>query len=178
MKHFILLLVAFTAFIYTSKAQSPFPIDQTTNKIAWQETIPLDSVTKDEMYERCKRWLAHYYKSSTFDIDNKAIYTVSKTDGFIISLTYDFKYKSQNKISYTITLNQKDGKYRVTLTDFKFYNTQSGAKTQVPLETAYSKMTGQNKSETSSQVLKEVNTVLADLKTFMKTGAVKTQDDW
>jgi len=39
-------------------------------------------------------------------------------------------------------------------------------------------MTGTNKSETSSQVVKEVNTVLTDLKTYMKTGAVKTQDDW
>jgi len=153
-------------------------MDQTTNRITWQETVPLDSITKDEMYERCKRWLAHYYKTTSFDVDNKAIYTVSKTDAFTISLTYDFKYKSQNHVSYTITLNQKDGKYRITITDFKFYNVQSGPKTQIALETAYAKMTGTNKSETSSQVVKEVNTVLTDLKTYMKTGAVKTQDDW
>ena len=163
---------------FTANAQSSFPIDPTTNKITWQETVPLDSVTRDEMFDRCKRWLAHYYKSETFNLDSKATYTISKTGDFIINLTYDFKYKSQNNISYTITLNQKEGKYRVTITDFMFYKVAVGAKTKTSLELAYSKMNNQNKSETTSQILKEINTVLADLKTFMEKGVIKTQDDW
>lgn len=159
-------------------AQSALPIDPLTNKVTWQETIPLDSVTRDEMYARCKRWLAHYYKVETLAIDSEVSYTVANNANFSISLTYDFKYKSQNNISYTITLNQKEGKYRVTITDFTFYKIASGAKTQLPLEQAYAKMTSQNKGETTTQIKTEIDKVLADLKIFMVKGYVKTQDDW
>ncbi len=161
-----------------TKAQSTLPMDATTNKISWQETIALDSVTRDDMFDRCKKWLAHYYKIETFTIDSKVSYTVATNADFIINLTYDFKYKSQNNISYVITLNQKEGKYRVTITDFKFYKVSSGAKTQIPLEQAYAKMTSQNKTETTTQVKAEIDKVLADLKLFMVKGYVKTQDDW
>jgi hypothetical protein len=161
-----------------SNAQSGLPIDPLTNKITWQETIPLDSITRDEMFDRCKRWLAHYYKIESFTIDSKVSYTVATNADFIINLTYDFKYKSQNNVSYTITLNQKEGKYRVTITDFYFYKVSSGAKTKVPLEQAYAKMTSQNKTETTTQVKTEIDKVLADLKLFMVKGYIKTQDDW
>ncbi len=174
-------LVALTVFFgvtFLSTAQSGMPIDPLTNKITWQETIPLDSISRDDMFDRCKKWLAHYYKIEKFDVDSKVSYTVGTTANFAIALTYDFKYKSQNNISYTITLNQKEGKYRVTITDFKFYKIASGIKSQLTLEQAYAKMTSQNKTETTSQVNTEIDKVLADLKVFMVKGYVKTQDDW
>jgi len=175
---YLLGLVLIVSLNIITNAQSALPTDATTNKISWQETIPLDSITRDDMFDRCKRWLAHYYKIETFTIDSKVSYTVATNADFIINLTYDFKYKSQNNITYTITLNQKEGKYRVTITDFKFYKVSSGAKTQVPLEQAYAKMTSQNKGETTTQVKAEIDKVLADLKIFMVKGYVKTQDDW
>lgn len=177
MKYLIALSLFFGITVLCS-AQSGLPSDPETNKIAWQETIPLDSISRDEMFDRCKRWLAHYYKIESFSIDSKVSYTVATTADFKISLTYDFKYKSQNNINYTITLNQKEGKYRVTITDFKFYKVSSGANSQLPLEQAYAKMTSQNKGETTAQVNAEIDKVLADLKIFMVKGYVKTQDDW
>ena len=175
---FIIAMITVLGYSIITQAQSALPMDATTNKITWQETIPLDSITKDEMFDRCKRWLAHYYKIETFTVDSKVSYTVATNANFNISLTYDFKYKSQNNISYTITLNQKEGKYRVTITDFMFYKVASGAKTQIPLEQAYAKMTSQNKGETTSQVKTEIDKVLADLKLFMVKGYVKTDEDW
>jgi len=175
---FIIAMITVLGYSIITQAQSALPMDATTNKITWQETIPLDSITRDEMFDRCKRWLAHYYKIETFTVDSKVSYTVATNANFNISLTYDFKYKSQNNISYTITLNQKEGKYRVTITDFMFYKVASGAKTQIPLEQAYAKMTSQNKGETTSQVKTEIDKVLADLKLFMVKGYVKTDEDW
>lgn len=175
---YIIALITMLGFSVILQAQSALPMDATTNKITWQETIPLDSISRDEMFDRCKRWLAHYYKIESFTVDSKVSYTVATNASFNISLTYDFKYKSQNNISYTITLNQKEGKYRVTITDFMFYKVASGAKTQIPLEQAYAKMTSQNKGETTSQVKTEIDKVLADLKLFMVKGYVKTDEDW
>jgi hypothetical protein len=174
-------LIALSIFLGLSvlcSAQTGLPSDPETNKISWQETIPLDSITRDEMFDRCKRWLAHYYKIESFSIDSKVSYTIAAAPDFSISLTYDFKYKSKNDINYTITLNQKEGKYRVTITDFKFYKVSSGKNTQIPLEQAYAKMTSQNKGETTTQVKAEIEKVLEDLKVFMVKGYVKTQDDW
>jgi hypothetical protein len=163
----------------TLQAQSSLPIDSETQKITWTETVTIDSLTKDQLYERAKKWMTIYYKSTTFDTDSKESFTLTKTGDFTIALTYDFKYKSQNNISYTITINQKDGKYRYKITDLKFYNISSGAKTQLPLEAAYAKMTTQNKTETTSQVLKEMNAVISDLKNFMLKGSVPTtEEDW
>lgn len=164
---------------FALQAQSSLPVDSETQKIAWTETVTIDSLTKEQLYERAKKWMTIYYKSTTFDTDSKESFTVTKTGDFTIALTYDFKYKSQNNISYTITINQKEGKYRYKITDLKFYNVASGAKTQLPLEGAYAKMTTQNKSETTSQVLKEINAVIADLKNFMLKGSVPTtEEDW
>lgn len=177
MKYLVALSLFFSLNLL-SNAQSGLPIDPLTNKVTWQETIPLDSITRDEMFDRCKRWLAHYYKIESFTVDSKVSYTVATNADFIINLTYDFKYKSQNSISYTITLNQKEGKYRVTITDFTFYKVSAGVKTKLPLEQAYAKMTSQNKTETTAQVKTEIDKVLADLKIFMVKGYVKTQDDW
>lgn len=175
---YLVALSLFFSLTLLSNAQSGLPIDPLTNKITWQETIPLDSITRDEMFDRCKRWLAHYYKIESFTVDSKVSYTVATNADFTIKLTYDFKYKSENNISYTITLNQKEGKYRVTITDFMFYKVSSGVKTKIPLEQAYAKMTSQNKTETTTQVKTEIDKVLVDLKIFMVKGYVKTQDDW
>ena len=65
MKYLAALSLFFSLNLF-SKAQTGLPIDPLTNKITWQETIPLDSITRDEMFDRCKRWLAHYYKIETF----------------------------------------------------------------------------------------------------------------
>lgn len=175
---YIIVMLAVLGCSTILQAQSTLPLDPATNKVSWQETIPLDSISRDEMFDRCKRWLAHYYKIESFTVDSKVSYTVATNASFNISLTYDFKYKSQNNISYTVTLNQKEGKYRVTITDFTFYKVASGAKTQLPLEQAYAKMTSQNKGETSAQVKAEIEKVLTDLKLFMEKGFVKTDEDW
>ncbi|MCU0416378.1 MAG: DUF4468 domain-containing protein [Cytophagaceae bacterium] len=174
----LLGVVIFSWLSFISDAQT-LPIDAETQRITWVETVSQDSLTKDQLYDRAKRWLTIYYKNTTFDMDSKAIYTITKTGTFNIALTYDFKYKSQNTITYSISISFKDGRYRYKITDVRFYPVSSGAKAQLNLETAYSKMTTQNKNETNVQVNKEINTVIADLKAYMLKGeAPTTEEDW
>jgi hypothetical protein len=170
----LLFVVAFCGNLFSQG----LPTDAETKKFTFQETVPLDSVTRDVIYERCKYWIANYYKTDKYDLDDKLNYKVSKGGNFSIKLTYDFKYKSDNNVSYTITLNQKEGKYRYTITDFKIYNVSTGAKSVLPLEAAYAKMSAQNKSETSSQITKEVGVITDELKKVMKTGKIESKEDW
>ena len=168
-----------TAFTVAVSAHSQnLPIDPETKKVLYQETVEIDSLTKDVLNERAKTWMKNFYKSDKLDMNDVANSRIMKEGYFIIKLTYDYKYKSENNVSYMITIASKEGKYRYSITDFKFYNIKSGPKTVVSLETAYAKMNTQNKGETNTQIPKEVATLVEDLKKFMSTGLVKNKDDW
>jgi hypothetical protein len=153
------------------------PTDPETKKITYQETVNMDSLTKAQLYERCKNWMTNYYKSTKFDMDDK-INKIATSGYFLVTLTYDFKYKSENNVSYSITFNLKEGKYRYTITDFRFYKVSAGPKTIIPAETAYAKMTTVNKKEFVTQVTAEINKLIEDMKIAIKTGKMKDQDDW
>jgi hypothetical protein len=154
------------------------PIDAETKKVLYQETVSIDSLTKDILAERAQLWMKQFYKSDKLDMNDVVNSRIMKEGYFIIKLTYDYKYKSENNVSYMITIASKEGKYRYSITDFKFYNIKSGPKTVVPLETAYAKMNTQNKGEANAQIPKEVSTLVEDLKKFMSTGLIKNKDDW
>lgn len=152
------------------------PVDPETKKITYQETITLDSVSRDDLYQRSKDWIANFYKTDQYSPDDKANYKVGKDGYFNIQLTYDFKYKSDNTVTYNILIAQKEGKYRVTITDFTIQKV--GEKTKQSLETAMAKMSGQNKAEATTQVNKNVNDIITDLKKFMITGKPESKEDW
>src|SRR3954469_19291196 len=129
----IISLILFLITSFGVLAQT-LPTDPETKKITYQETVNLDSLSKAQLYERCKHWMTNYYKSTKFDMDDK-INKITMSGYFLVTLTYDFKYKSENNVSYTITFNLKEGKYRYTITDFRFYKVTAGPKTIIPAET-------------------------------------------
>jgi hypothetical protein len=174
----ILMIVWAQLALLTTNAQSQLPLDPETKKVTFVELVNEDSLTQEVLYQRTKKWMARYYKSATFDKDDQVAYSLVKTGECQVSLTYDFKYKSTNIVTYTITINQKAGKYRVKMTDFSIYNSKNGAGSKLPLEAAYAKMTSQNKAEVVGQINKEVQFLLQDLKTFIEKGEVTTEEDW
>ena len=169
--------VLFAAMPLVSIAQN-LPTDAETKKISFQETVECDTLTKDVLYERAQQWIKNYYKSDRYDMNDVVKLRLMKEGNFIIKLTYDYKYKSDNNIKYMITIESKEGKYRYTLTDFKFYNIKSGPKSELALEVSYAKMNTQNKGEAVTQINKEVNLIIEDLKKYMSTGQIKNKDDW
>lgn len=169
----VCILLSGTAF------SQALPTDPDTKKITWQEKIAVDSVTKSTLYERAQIWLGHYYKTEKFVPKDTAKGQIGKEEGaFPVKLTYDIKYKAEHNISYNIVLEVKEGRYRFTITNFKIYNTKTGPKTSQTLEIAYAKMSSQNKSELSTQVNKEINAVIEDLKKIMLTGLIAKKEDW
>jgi hypothetical protein len=173
------IIISIFLFLMSSLCLSAqtLPTDPETKKITYQETVNMDSLTKVQLYERCKHWMTNYYKSTKFDLDDK-INKITTSGSFLITLTYDFKYKSENNVSYTIAFNLKEGKYRYTITDFRFYKVTAGPKTILPAETAYAKMTTVNKKEFVTQVTAEINKLIEDMKVAIKSGKMKDQDDW
>lgn len=173
----LVLAVLMTIIPMTINAQN-LPIDPESKKITFQETVESDTLKKDVLYERSKEWIKNYYKSDRYDMNDVVKSRLMKESYFVIKLTYDYKYKSDNNVTYMITIESKEGKYRYTITDFRFYNVKSGPKTELALEAAYAKMNTQNKGEAVTQINKEVALIVEDLKKYMSTGQIKNQDDW
>gem|GEM_PF-640794 len=169
--------VLLTLIPVVTQAQN-LPTDPETKKISFQETVESDTLTKDILYERAQQWVKNYYKTDRYDMNDAVKSRIMKESYFVIKLTYDYKYKSDNNITYMITLECKEGKYRYTLTDFKFYNVKSGPKSELALEASYAKMNTQNKGESVTQINKEVSLIIEDLKKYMSTGQIKNKDDW
>jgi hypothetical protein len=154
------------------------PLDPETKKVVFTETVTLDSLSKDQLYERSIEWLTNYYKTSTFDVNDKANGKTGTEGNFSISLTYDFKYKSENIVTYNILINQKDGKYRYSLADFSIYSVKTGPKSTQPVETAFQKFTTVNKKEFLSQFDNQVKLITDDLRTTIQSGKVKDKNEW
>jgi hypothetical protein len=173
----ILYLLVIILFSNTLNAQT-LPTDPVSKKVIFQELIPIDSASKDDLYERAVTWLTDHYKTNKFDINDKVKGQIGTEGYFIVSMTYDFKYKSEHNVSYNVLINVKDGKYKYSVTDFFVYNVKTGPKSIQAVEAAYPKMTTVNKKEFVAQLTSEVNLIIEDMKNTMKSGKVKDKNDW
>ena len=169
---FLLALLPAVSF-----AQS-FPTDPETKKFTFQETVNVDTLSKDLIYERSKEWMGKFYNSTSLDFDNKETGKISKEGTFNVLITYDFKYKTDYVLTYNISIYQKPGKYKYTITDFMIYDSKNGAKTAQSLEAFYAKMRSQNKADFVNKVNAEVNKTIENLKSYMITGQKKNDEDW
>jgi hypothetical protein len=176
-KQLLMWSLLFVVFTSNLNAQN-LPTDSETKKITFQETVDIDSLTKDVLYERAKQWIKNYYKSDRYDMNDVVKSRLMKESYFVIKLTYDYKYKSDNNVTYMLTLECKEGKYRYTFTDFRFFTVKSGPKSVLPLEGSYAKLNTQNKGEAVTQINSEIALIIEDMKKFMSTGLIKDKDDW
>lgn len=174
---FSILIASITA-ISPSLSWGQFPTDATTKKITYQETVVLDSVSKQDIFDRATECLTTITKTNKFDVNDKANFKLVNEGNFAVSYTYDFKYKSNNTVTYNLGIDVKEGKYRYTLTEFKIYDDKLGPKTAQPLEAYYAKMKTGSKAEFTTNFTNEVNTVIDTLKKFMSTGKEEEKDDW
>src|ERR1700759_3722055 len=93
-KELMLMMLVLTSLM-SIQAQN-LPVDAETKKVLYQETVEIDSLTKDVLNERAKAWMTQFYKSDKLDMNDVANSRIMKEGYFIIKLTYDYKYKSEN----------------------------------------------------------------------------------
>lgn len=91
------------------------------NTLTYTEVVEIKEVTKDELYNRAKKWFVTTYKSG-----NQVIQLDDKETGAIIGKA-SMKYqprpftgseKINGLIHYTISINLKNGRYKYEITDF------------------------------------------------------------
>lgn len=103
--------------------------DETT--IGYDSIVRFDSITKDALFESSKSWIAEVYKSApdvikyeskeNGDIIVKGVfYTFAQAPGLLGPQTVKVR------CNHTIRIRVKDGKARLQITDFSFYQYTPG----------------------------------------------------
>ena len=119
MKKVQFLIITIVLISSTSYCQSTLPIKD--GKVTYTNVINVDSVRKDELFVRAKKWFATTYKSA-----NDVIQMDDKDAGEIVGKgNMQIKYYARNpRIRHTITISVKDGKYRYIISDLEYSDIQ------------------------------------------------------
>jgi len=124
-------------------------------KVTYTNTIQVDSVSQEEIYKRAKEWLAHNYEFPTLDEKDELV-----SRGYILYGLF--------KISQTITIKIKYGKYKYEITDFTITNNH----VDYPLEGYYGSFT---RKADYKYIDRRVNEHIASLEQAIKK---KKEDVW
>lgn len=178
MKSLKLFLVLSLLFVSSLGMTQSLPLDPETNKVVFQDIIAVDSVNKDELYERAKDWLIRNFKESKLKLDDKANGQLIKQGEMEILLTYDFKYKNTYVIPFNATIDVKEGRIRYTFDNLTIYDLKNGAKTAQPIEVFYSKLRHQSKGEFVSQLNSVSAALIENLKAGVTSPKKTSGDDW
>jgi hypothetical protein len=154
------------------------PMDEETNKVTYTETITLDTLTRDVLFDRAKKWIITKSEDKKPDVADAEKGDIEEPISFIIKLTYDFKYKKDAKVTFDAKINEKDGKYRYIFNNFRIYDVKSGPRSEEPLEAYYAKLRSNAKGEFVSQVETNMKELTDDLKKLMEKGELVKKDDW
>lgn len=165
-KLFFLLLISSNIFAQsempTNEPLFPLPIN-TEGRVSYEGVVELANISKDELYDRSRVWLATAFNSSKAIIDfsdKESGKTISK----VAATTY---VKSLGKTSfigswhYTFTIIVKDSKYKYVITDFYHVNDTNvaGCKSVGAIENSEEQVHGLTCP--NRKQLKEMKTILA-----------------
>ncbi|MGY6648328.1 DUF4468 domain-containing protein [Wenyingzhuangia sp. IMCC45574] len=168
MKRIIYLLILITFSIKSFSQEKLLDILPIENgNVVYTEVIKVENINKKELYNRAKKWVVLKYKSA-----NDVIQLDDKEDGIIIGKgNFGIKYYSRKPtIEHTIQIETKDGRYKYTVSSFIYSDVQNDTFTIEKFPKSWF-----GKKKLYKTLDEKVNSIIADLKKFMKT---ELKDDW
>lgn len=141
------------------------PLDN--GSVTYTGVVQVDSIDKNTLYTRAKKWFVDNYKSAkdVIQLDDKETGEITGKGNFKINY-----YTRDPYISHTISIFVKDGRYKYLITNFSYSDNQNEKFT---IENFPKSWAGKKKLYT--KVDEEVNSIIVSIEKFMKT---KPKDDW
>ncbi|MBS1686931.1 MAG: DUF4468 domain-containing protein [Bacteroidetes bacterium] len=147
------------------------------NKIEFEEVIPIDGVSKDQLFQRAKNWMVNYYKSDQLAVNNPTDGQLIRQASFLKTYQKPNGTKETDTHWYNISISVKDGKYKYSITDI----VMDDGKEKMALETGYDMLAKSNnlqyKRYVDEQIYSGVSDILKNLKTAMAS-EIKSKSDW
>jgi hypothetical protein len=129
--------------------------------------IKVDSIDKNALYGRAKKWFIDNYKSAkdVIQLDDKENGEITGKGNFKINY-----YARDARISHTISILVKDGRCKYIITDFSYSDSQND---KFAIENFPKTWAG--KKKLYIKVDEEVKSIIVSIEKFMAT---KPKNDW
>lgn len=133
MKKILLLLIIFELITHSLKAQEVSPL-------TYSEVVQAEGVSKEELYNRAKLWMASAF------VDSDEVLRDENRDGGYIMVKPLMEYNprifsgsanTKGYISYELNITVKDGRYKYTLSNFRHKPTQLNLPDATRIGTTY-----------------------------------------
>lgn len=174
-----LLLLFCLLCVFGAQAQSwriPLPLDSATSQVVYTGVIQAPAVSKDELYNRARRWIATEFKSasSNLQMDDRQAGTLMTKGATTVRYTVG-RYSTAPLISFTISIEAKDGRYRYKIRDLKnevpavtINGTYVPARS-VPIEEMFSSKFNYKKGEPTPSFVAMMDALDAEMKRISKS---------
>jgi len=183
MRKLILTFTIFTAISMTVYGQ---------DTLTYTEVVQVDSVSKDELYNRAKLWLATAYNRSSDVLqmeDKDAGQIIGKAIIKYNPTVFSGSEQTKGTIKYTIKIFVKEGRYKYEITDFIHdpYGNQYGKFSVGLITTAEEcpnpkpmakKWSNKIWKDCKDQIESNVTPLISSLKQGMSTQVESETDDW
>lgn len=177
---FILLLLISMASYSQEKLYNILPMIE--GQVQFEEVVPVENVSKDDLYKRAKKWIVETYKSANdvIQYDDPSGGEVIGKGFFEVNWQATFMHTYKVNVFHTVNIKVKDGRYKFVINGFrvKFHLPADKYSPPVdgdePLET-FNKAREKNAAKFASVVDAEMYTIVNSIKTGMKKSS---KDDW
>lgn len=184
MRQFSILFTLMLILVLTFRISAQdLPLNPETNKVTYSEVIEVKGASKDDLYLRAKNWaLSNSYKPKT---DRKAEGSYITKGQFTVQYPSPMKGMNHSgKVTFTMSISLKDGKYRYEMTDFihesdrgnggKLENTDPACGKYTLVPAGWSKI----KSLTPDEVEKIIKSLKEAMDSNYSAQPVKKSEDW
>lgn len=179
---FLTLLLFFAEFVYGQDTKLLDILPLKDGKVTYAGVVQVDSVDKNQLYTRAKKWFVDTYKSAkdVIQLDDKENGEVIGKGFFKTMWQVTFISSQEVNVWHTIKISVKDNRFRYEITAFRFryYVSPStytrGQDVDVALED-FGKSREKNSKKFYAQVDTEVKATIESIEKFMKS---KGQEDW
>jgi len=115
---YLLLLIATPGIAQNNPLTGIMPL--LGNDVVYGKVVIADGVSKDELFNRAKRWVALTYKSANdvIQLSDKDAGSLVAKGTILVPFPYNGFVKTDSYLNHTLTIDIKDGKYRYELNDF------------------------------------------------------------
>ena len=177
---FCFLILCFYGISAQDKLLDILPLQN--GLVNYSEVVQVDSISKDELYIRAKRWFVNTYKSANhvIQLDDKESGDIMGKGFFKTSWQVTFYAFSDIEVHHTVSIQVKEGRYRYEIASFRIqYDVAasqyaSSHRVDSPIET-WNQSRKDNSKKVFTKIQAQMEALVASIKTEMAT---PVKDDW
>lgn len=153
--------------------------NEASGSYAYEQVVNVEGVTKEEMFNRAKKWIIANFKTSDNNIQfDEANLTIANTATVVMNAASGFNWAiTSGLVNFKLNLQFKEGRYKFIFDNIAVQAVYSdGIVETVNYEQA------QKNNKPAKHIRKETNEKLLAISTQLeqaiKTGGGKGKDDW